>query len=116
MELSASGPITARRLTVAESGRVFRRLVSMTIAREVASRAIVMLTNRRNTLPLSATVKRLAVIGPLADSSIDMRGPWWGASAEIGHVTVLEGLRAGFPDLAIQHALGVAVDGDDVGG
>ena len=86
------------------------------LAREVASRAIVMLTNRADVLPLSAKVTRLAVIGPLADSSIDMRGPWWGASAEVGHVTVLEGLRSGVPDRAIQHASGVTVDGHDIGG
>ncbi len=86
------------------------------LAREVASRAIVMLTNRADVLPLSAKLTRLAVIGPLADSSIDMRGPWWGASAEVGHVTVLEGLRAGVPDGAIQHASGVTVDGHDIGG
>ena len=85
------------------------------LAREVASRAIVMLTNRADVLPLSAKVKRLAVIGPLADSSIDMRGPWWGAAAEVGHVTVLAGLRAGFPDIAIQHSSGVTVEGDDIG-
>ncbi len=86
------------------------------LAREVASRAIVMLTNRGSVLPFPATTTRLAVIGPLADDSSNMRGPWWGASAEVGHVTVLEGLRSGFPELLIQHAPGVAINDDDTHG
>ncbi len=86
------------------------------LAREVASRAIVMLTNPGDVLPLSAALNSLAVIGPLADSSIDMRGPWWGASAEVGHVTVLEGLRASLPGLSIQYSAGVAIDSVDVSG
>jgi beta-glucosidase len=86
------------------------------LARDVASRAIVMLTNRRDALPLSGAIRRLAIIGPLADSSVDMRGPWWGASAEIGHATVLEGLGAAMPAASVHYAQGVTVDGDDVSG
>ena len=86
------------------------------VTRDVAARAIVMLTNRHDTLPLAGGVRRLAVIGPLADSSIDMRGPWWGASAETGQVTVLEGLRAALPKALIRHAPGVAIDSDDTSG
>jgi beta-glucosidase len=86
------------------------------LARDVAARAIVMLTNQRDTLPLPGTVLRLAVIGPLADTSGDMRGPWWGASAEVGQVTVLAGLNAALPDAAIKYAKGVAAEGDDAGG
>ena len=36
------------------------------LAREAARRAIVLMTNRTGALPLSAEIKRLAVIGPLA--------------------------------------------------
>jgi beta-glucosidase len=86
------------------------------VARDVAARAIVMLTNRLDALPLPAGVRRLAIIGPLADSSMNMRGPWWGAAAETGQVTVLEGLRAALPKALVRHAPGVAIDGDDVSG
>lgn len=86
------------------------------VARDVAARAIVMLTNRLDALPLDGAIRRLTVIGPLADSSVDMRGPWWGAAAETGQVTVLEGLRAALPTALIRHASGVAIDGDDVSG
>ncbi len=80
------------------------------LARQVAARSVVLLTNRDAALPLPAALRDVAVIGPLADSSIDMRGPWWGAAAEGGHVTVLAGLRDALPDGRIRHAPGVAVD------
>jgi beta-glucosidase len=87
------------------------------LARHAASRAIVMLKNDREVLPLSrAGLARLAVIGPLADSSIDMRGPWWGAAAPEGQVTVLTAMRERFTDGGVLHAKGVEVGGDDVSG
>ena len=45
-----------------------------------------------------------------------MRGPWWAAAAESGHVTVVAGLRGALPDVEILHAAGVAVDGGDASG
>ena len=37
------------------------------MAREAAARSIVLLENRNNTLPLAPSVRRLAVVGPMAD-------------------------------------------------
>ncbi len=82
------------------------------LARSVAARAIVMLTNPRASLPLAGSVRRVAVLGPLADASAQMRGPWWAAAAPSGHVTVLEGLRAALPGAEIVHAEGVALEGE----
>ncbi len=86
------------------------------IAREVAARAIVMLTNGARALPLGAAARTLALIGPLADASAEMRGPWWAAAGPEGHVTVLEGLRAALPGSEIRHAPGVAIEGGERGG
>ena len=83
------------------------------LARSCATRALIMLTNEHATLPLCERVRRLAVIGPLADVSAEMRGPWWAAATPEGHVTVLEGLRAAFPEAQILHAEGVAIEGGD---
>jgi beta-glucosidase len=80
------------------------------LAREVAARSLVLLTHRGGVLPLRAALRNVAVLGPLADSSLDMRGPWWGAAAETGHVTVLAGLRAALPHAQVGHAAGVAID------
>jgi beta-glucosidase len=86
------------------------------LAREVGARSIVMLKNKDSTLPLSAAVTRLALLGPLADASAEMRGPWWGAAGASGQITVLEGLRDAFPAVQIAHAAGVPIATDDVSG
>jgi beta-glucosidase len=85
------------------------------LARAVAAKSIVMLKNEAATLPLSPDIKRVALIGPLADAAAEMRGPWWGASAVTGHVTPLEGLRQ-LPGIEIAHAMGVDIGSDDVSG
>jgi beta-glucosidase len=85
------------------------------LARAVAAKSIVMLKNEAATLPLSPDIKRVALIGPLADATAEMRGPWWGAAAVTGHVTPLEGLRQ-LPGIEIAHAMGVDIGGDDVSG
>jgi beta-glucosidase len=86
------------------------------LARDVGARAIVMLKNDRTTLPLKGSLRRLAVIGPLADAPAEMRGPWWGAAGAEGHVSVVAGLRAIHPDSHVLYAPGVAIDDEDVSG
>ncbi len=83
------------------------------LAREVGARAVVMLKNEGETLPLADGVRRLCVLGPLADAPGEMRGPWWAAGVAENHVSVLAGLRAGLPSVEIRHASGVAIDDDD---
>ncbi|MGO9991224.1 MAG: glycoside hydrolase family 3 N-terminal domain-containing protein [Steroidobacteraceae bacterium] len=86
------------------------------LARVVGSRAIVMLKNERGVLPLAEGPARLAVIGPLADASGEMRGPWWGAAAPEGQVTVATALRDMLSESRVLHAAGVEIDGDDMSG
>ncbi|WP_418119746.1 glycoside hydrolase family 3 N-terminal domain-containing protein [Variovorax sp. 350MFTsu5.1] len=86
------------------------------VARDAARKAIVMLKNERDTLPLPASAKTLCVIGPLADASTEMKGPWWGAGEHEPAVTVLAGLRAALPQTEIRHAPGVAIESDDDSG
>jgi len=82
------------------------------LARAVAGRAIVMLKNERSALPLAASIRRLCVMGPLADAPAEMGGSWSGAADCDAHVSVLAGLAASLPGVEILHARGVAIDGD----
>ncbi|MFA5941910.1 MAG: glycoside hydrolase family 3 N-terminal domain-containing protein [Sinimarinibacterium sp.] len=82
-------------------------------ARAVAARAIVLLKNDADTLPLPASVRRLAVIGPLADAAAEMCGPWWAAGRREPHVSALAGLRAAMSDTEIRHAAGVGIEDAD---
>jgi beta-glucosidase len=86
------------------------------LARQIATRSIVMLKNEGDALPISRAAQRLAVIGPLANASAEMRGVWWGAASPEGHVTVLEGLRSALPQAEILHAEGVEIESADFSG
>jgi beta-glucosidase len=86
------------------------------VARAVAERAVVMLKNERETLPLSKSVRRLAVIGPLADAAAEMAGPWAAAGEPQTYVSVLAGLHRGLPGTDLVHAPGVAIDSGDRSG
>ncbi len=64
-------------------------------ARDVARKSIVLLKNANHALPLTASTKSIAVIGPLADSKVDMIGSWSAAGdRETRPITLLEGVRA----------------------
>ncbi len=85
---------------------------SRALARDVGARGLVLLKNEGNVLPMS--IRRLAVVGPLADAAEEMRGPWAGAGRPEDCVSVLRGLtEAG---LDARHAPGVTIDGDDLSG
>jgi beta-glucosidase len=86
------------------------------LSRDIATRSVVMLKNTADVLPISAASRRLAVIGPLANASAEMRGVWWGAAGLEGHVTVLEGLRAALPQAQILHSQGVDIESSDFSG
>jgi beta-glucosidase len=83
------------------------------LARSVGARAAVLLKNDNEALPLRADLRRLALIGPLADAPEEMRGPWWAAGEAAGHVSVLAGLRSGLPGVDILHAAGTRIDGPE---
>jgi beta-glucosidase len=86
------------------------------LARAVAARALVMLKNDRETLPLSKSVRRLAVIGPLANAAAEMAGPWAAAGEPETYVSVLTGLHHGLPGVDLVHSAGVAIDSEDRSG
>jgi beta-glucosidase len=66
-----------------------------TIARTTAERSAVLLRNEGDLLPLStASLRSIAVLGPLADSKRDTIGPWVFDFDLDETVTVLDGIRA----------------------
>ena len=86
-------------------------------ARDVARKSIVLLKNKDNVLPLAASAKSIAVIGPLGNSKEDMIGSWSAAGdRRTRPVTLLEGLQAGAPKgTTIAYAKGASYHFDDVG-
>src|SRR6202163_3891493 len=86
------------------------------LARAIGARAIVMLKNDNAVLPLAGSIRRLAVVGPLADAPAEMGGPWSLGGEPETHVGVVAGLRAALPESEILHASGVAIQSDDASG
>jgi beta-glucosidase len=82
------------------------------LARSVGARAIVMLKNERAALPVLDSVRRIAVMGPLADAPEQMGGPWPAAGNADAYVSVLAGLMSALPQAEVRHAAGVALGGD----
>lgn len=86
-------------------------------ARDVARKSIVLLKNKDNALPLAATAKLIAVIGPLGNSKEDMIGSWSAAGdRRTRPVTLLEGMQAGAPKgTTIAYTKGASYQFDDAG-
>ena len=64
----------------------------LALAREAATRAIVLLENRGGVLPLAASVRRLAVVGPMADDLPVLLANYHGIPSH--PVKLLDGIRA----------------------
>jgi len=64
------------------------------VARQVARESIILLKNEQNTLPLSKSLKRIAVIGPNADNAYNQLGDYTAPQADGKVQTVLTGIRA----------------------
>ena len=67
------------------------------MAREAAVSSLVLLENRHETLPLTATARRIAVIGSMAATPSDHMGPWGANGREADVVTTLAGIRERAP-------------------
>lgn len=73
------------------------------MARDVANKAMVLLKND-GTLPLKKGATRIAVVGPLADQTRYLLGNYTGIPSHT--VSVLEGLKAEFPEAQINFVPG----------
>ncbi|MGN3974817.1 beta-glucosidase BglX [Tsuneonella sp. SYSU-LHT278] len=86
-------------------------------ARDVARKSMVLLKNEGNALPLPASAKSIALIGPLGDSKADMIGSWAAAGdRRTRPVSVLEGLKARAPSgTSVTYAKGASYEFDAAG-
>lgn len=83
---------------------VFNDPAHRAATREAAQRSMVLLRNEGRALPLAASLKRIAVIGPLGDSGEDILGSW--TVEKTTGVTVLEGIKARWPQAEVTFARG----------
>ncbi|MVO85076.1 glycosyl hydrolase [Streptomyces sp. p1417] len=86
-------------------------------ARETAARSMVLLKNEGGTLPLKASVRSIAVVGPFGDSD-DLLGTWVvpAAAKKYPSVKVLDAVRRAAPDAKVTYARGVTPEGTSTAG
>ena len=87
-------------------------------ARDMSRKSIVLLKNDKNTLPLTSSVKSIALVGPLADEKSQMLGAWSGAGDGNRCVSVLEAMteRSAKDGFSLVHARGCEIEGNSKAG
>lgn len=84
---------------------------------QVARESVVLLKNQNNTLPLSPSIKKLAVIGPNADNLYNQLGDYTATQRQGKGVTVLSGLRKKAPaHMEIAYAKGCGIRDESMDG
>ena len=78
---------------------VLSRPEGLALERKLAGRSMVLLRNENHVLPLAKGLKKVAVIGPLADSGHDIEGGWtveglFGPGGKSHPVTVYAGIKS----------------------
>ncbi len=80
-------------------------------ARDVARKSMVLLKNQGAVLPLAASARSIAVIGPLGDSKPDMIGSWAAAGdRQTRPITLLQGIRERAKGATVTHAKGASYE------
>jgi len=82
------------------------------VSRWAAQRSMVLLKNEGGLLPLKKNLKKVAVIGPVADSMQATEGSWMVFGHEPAAVTVLQGIRAKLPEAEVVYAPGPEIRRD----
>lgn len=92
---------------------------SRAATKAVATKSLVLLRNEGALLPLSPSVGKVAVIGPLAQATYDLNGSWTGlgtGSSTTAPTTVLDAVKAAAPGADVTFTQGCDVDGTDTSG
>lgn len=65
----------------------------MAIAKEAALKSVVLLKNENKVLPLSSSIEKIALVGPLADNQAEVMGSWKARGLAEDVVSVYQGLK-----------------------
>ncbi len=90
----------------AATASIFNAAPHRELARTAAQRSAVLLRNEGSLLPLQRNISSIAVIGPLGNSQIDVRGPWALADDSGNAVSLLAGIKSKVPSSRVEYARG----------
>lgn len=83
-------------------------------SRDVAKKSIVLLKNN-GVLPIKKTVKKILLVGPLANDKNNLIGAWSGSGEGRHCVSLLEGMKQNLKatDITIEYIKGCEIEGND---
>jgi beta-glucosidase len=81
---------------------------SLGVAKELAKQSIVLLKNENEVLPLSPDIRKIAVVGPMADAPVDQLGMWTPDGKGEEAVTPLVAIRKMLGENKVIYAPGIS--------
>lgn len=94
----------------AKAQKLVRNPEKVKLAADVARSSIILLKNEKSILPLSKSLKEIAVIGPNADEMYNQLGDYTAPQNESNVITVLEGIKNKLGSkVKVTYAKGVAI-------
>lgn len=103
--------------TIVEEKQRYLQPESKALAAKLAEETMVLLKNSNNVLPLSSSVKKIALIGPMAKDKDNMIGSWSFNGKAADAESIFEGLQNEFKgNVQINYAKGCDFDGADESG
>lgn len=102
--------------TVVNESSRYLQAESKAVAQQLASESMVLLKNNAKTLPLTASAKQIALIGPMAENKANLIGSWAAHGNEKDVESISEGLKKEFASATITIAKGCDFDGNDESG
>jgi len=100
--------------TVTDINDRYLKTESKALSAKLAEESMVLLKNAGNTLPLSSSIKKIALIGPMAKDKDNMMGSWSFNGKAADAESIYEGLQHEFKEtVQINYAKGCGFDGND---
>lgn len=103
--------------TIVDESARYMQQGSKAVAQKLAAESMVLLKNNNKTLPLTSSVKQIALIGPMAENKVNLLGSWAAHGNEKDVESIVEGLTKEFANMAkINLAKGCDFEGNDEAG
>ena len=93
----------------AAAKKVVRSIEHVKLARQVAQESVTLLKNSNNALPLSKSIKKIAVVGPNADNVYNMLGDYTAPQKDGAVATVLQGIVSKVGASKVEYVRGCAI-------
>ncbi|OIP83994.1 MAG: beta-glucosidase [Porphyromonadaceae bacterium CG2_30_38_12] len=101
---------------VVEEKERYLKPEDVALAQKLTEETMVLLKNKNNTLPLSANISKIALIGPMAKDQENIVGSWSFNVKTADAETLYDGIQKEFKNATINYALGCDFDGTNEAG